>query len=545
MRTTANLILSVAGAVLAVLVIAFGAHWIVNRVYVEEGQSLRLQYKGPLVFGSREYAKPGHFAAVDEDGDPLEIGVLREMPGPGRHFYCPIWWDTKIVEDTVIRPGEVGIVTSKLGEDLPQGEFLVGGDLYETEHKGILRKVLTPGRYRVNPYAYEVNVVQTLRDDRGAQIKHAGWVHIPAGYVGVVTHKASDPLRKIESGIQQEVLPPGLYPVNPNEREIDVIGIGYVEKSIKVEEQKDAQGHVVKDESNEPLAVKGTGIEFSSTDGFNIQLDFSVIWGIMPEEAAQVVATFGNMEAVEQKVIVPQAESICRNIGSKMKAVDLLVGQTRQQFQKELDEEFQRILEEKKLTLLYGLVRHVYIPNEVRLPIQEGYLADELKLTREQESVTARVEAELREAEKLVEKEGVVIEEETKKMVANVIAEGAKTAKETEAETEQLVAAIDKQAADLEARRKEILGEATAEAQQLQEEAKAQKFQLAVEAFGSGEAYNLWQFAEGLPQNMDLQLFYAGEGTLWTDLKSVLPTLPLTTPPPAAKASATKPASGR
>jgi hypothetical protein len=410
--------------------------------------------------------------------------------------------------------------------------------LYETEHKGILRKVLTPGRYRVNPYAYEVNVVETLQDERnGGQVKHAGWVYIPAGYVGVVTYKASDPPRQIRAGIQQDVLPPGLYPVNPNEREIDVIGVGYVEKSIKVEEQMDATGQVVKDESNEPLAVKRTGIEFSSTDGFNIQLDFSVIWGIMPEEAAQVIATFGNLEAVEQKVIVPQAESICRNIGSKMKAVDLLVGQTRQQFQKELDEEFQRILQEKKLTLLYGLVRHVYIPNEVRLPIQEGYLADELKLTREQESTTAKVEADLREAEKLVEKEAVVIKEETRKMVANVTAEGAKKAKETEAETEQLVAAIDKQAAELEARRKEILGEATAKSQQLQEEAKAQKFQLAVEAFGSGEAYNLWQFAEGLPEKMDLQLFYAGEGTLWTDLKSVLPTLPVANPAAAAKAT--------
>jgi hypothetical protein len=36
---------------------------------------------------------------------------------------------------------------------------------------------------------------------------------------------------------------------------------------------------------------------------------------------------------------------------------------------------------------------------------------------------------------------------------------------------------------------------------------------------------------------MDLQLFYAGEGTLWTDLKSVLPTLPVANP---AQAKASK-----
>ena len=37
-------------------------------------------------------------------------------------------------------------------------------------------------------------------------------------------------------------------------------------------------------------------------------------------------ATLRLVDAVEQKVIMPQSESICRNIGSKMKAVELLVG---------------------------------------------------------------------------------------------------------------------------------------------------------------------------------------------------------------------------
>jgi hypothetical protein len=61
----------------------------------------------------------------------------------------------------------------------------------------------------------------------------------------------------------------------------------------------------------------------------------------------------------------------------------------------------------------------------------------------------------------------------------------------------------------------------------MQEEAKAQKFQLAIEAFGTPAAYNKWEFAEGLPTTLDLQMLYAGEGTLWTDLKSVTPTVPL------------------
>jgi hypothetical protein len=168
----------------------------------------------------------------------------------------------------------------------------------------------------------------------------------------------------------------------------------------------------------------------------------------------------------------------------------------------------------------------------VRIPIQQGYIADELKLTREQERDTAKTEAMLREKEKTVELESERIRVETEKKVAAVIAEGEKEAKEIEAETEQMVAVIDKEVAELEAQRTVVLGEAEAKAEQLQQEAKAQKFQLAVEAFGTGEAYNKWQFAEGLPDTIDLKILYAGDGTLWTDLKGVLPTLPIRPAPP-------------
>jgi regulator of protease activity HflC (stomatin/prohibitin superfamily) len=348
-----------------------------------------------------------------------------------------------------------------------------------------------------------------------------------------VTYLADNPLQQKQTGIQDEVLPPGLYPINPREQQVDIVEIGYRETSITVEQQTDAGGDIVHDESGEPLALPESGIGFPSNDGFDIQLDFTAIWGVMPVDAPTVVRTFGSIEQAEEKVIVPQSESICRNNGSKMGAVELLVGETRQQFQLDTSESFQTVLQEKNLTLLYGLVRHIYIPQEVRVPIQNGYIAEELKLTREQERDTAKTEANLREAEKKVELEAERIRVETEKMVASVIAEGDKEAKEIEAETVQKVAEIDKQTADLEAQKTVLLGEAEAKAQQMQEEAKADKFQLAVDAFGEPAAYSRWQFAEGLPESIDLQLFYAGEGTLWTDLKGVLPTLPLKAQPAA------------
>src|SRR5205814_6704646 len=101
----------------------------------------------------------------------------------------------------------------------------------------------------------------------------------------------------------------------------------------------------------------------------------------------------------------------------------------------------------------------------------------------------------------------------------------------------QQVAVIEKQIAEFDAKKTETLGKAKAQSDQLMKEATSQKFDLAVKAFGNANAYSKWQFAEGLPEDIQLQLFYAGEGTLWTDLKGIMPTLPLANPASPAPAA--------
>jgi len=535
-----------AGAVVAVAGLALGAfafHMLVNCIYVNEGESLRLRYKGPLIFGTAQSVQAGQYA------QPGEAGVFEEMKGPGRHFYCPIWWERSRVPDVVVKPGQVAIVTSRMGESLPPGEFLVDGELTgpnRAKHKGTLRKVLGPGRYRINDYGFETKVETLVQTKVGENVKHAGWVNIPTGYVGVVTNLASDAGTGQKGGIQKEVLPPGIYAVNPAERQIDIVGVGFWETSITVKHKVGPDGKDLLDISGEPEAIAGSGIGFPSNDGFNIQLDFTAIWGVMPQDAPAVVNTFGSVIAAEQKVIIPQSESISRINGSKMGANALLVGETRQVFQTSVSSHFQDVCKDKNLTLLYGLVRHIYIPKDIRTPLQEGYVADELKLTREEEKVTKQAEGELREAEKKVLQETEKVKVETAKLVASALAEGAKKVGELEAATKQQVAAIDKQIADLDAKKTETIGKAKAQADQLMKEATSQKFDLAVKAFGNAGAYTKWQFAEGLPENIQLQLFYAGEGTLWTDLKGVMPTLPLTNPAapkPAETPATVRPAS--
>ena len=535
-------------------------NWSINRVFVPPGKSLLLRYKGPLLLGRGHSPQPGQLARRE----PLEVGVLMEMPGPGRHFYCPLWWERTLVEDVVVEPGELAVVTSLVGSDpaagagrLGDSQFLVEGELGETTSKGTLRRVYGPGRYRVNPYAYEVKKIKGQADvSSGRQVKQSGWVRIETGHVGVVTNQTDNPRTGARQGIQPDPLPPGLYAINPREQQVDVIPIGYREKTLQSEPREktsqseprektsqseprektpssEPRGVVAGQTANLTIAHDGEpdmddavgGIVFPSKDGFTIHMDFTAIWGILPEQAPRVVEFSGNVDAVEQRVVVPLIESICRNEGSKLGAVELLVGETREKFQDDTTEQFETRLKETGVALQYGLVRHIYIPREVRFPIQQKYLADELTLTRDQEQLTARMEADLREQERTVDLESERIKVETEKLVAEKLAEGKKTAAETRAETNKRLATIDRETAELERQAKVLLGQAEAAAQQKLEEAKAERFQLAVEAFGTPQAFNQWVFATGLPEDLDLQMLYAGEGTFWTDLKGFEQTL--------------------
>jgi hypothetical protein len=527
-----------ASALLVLVVLAqvgyFGIwQWMVCRVEVPAGSSLLIRYKRPWPFGSAPQAPEGTLVQTGAAGNPQQVGILEDMPGPGRHFFSPLEYETQLVPDEVIPPGKIGVLVCKIGKPLPEGTYLVDAKGY----RGILRKVLTPGRYRINRYGYDVKVVDVdACAETNARVKRKAGdpTLIPPGYVGVVTNKANDPSTGEERGIQKRVLPPGIYFLNPEEKRIDIVSIGYSETTLMVDarQAEDAGADATSNLSQgirgdrlgtstgkDPRYVRGKGIEFPSSDGFPIHMDYTAIWGILPEQAPDVVRQFGTLKDVEQKVILPQIESICRLHGSRRGAVDLLVGDTREVFQDETSAELEKVLESKKLSLLFGLTRHIYVPRIVREPIQRAKIADELTKTREQEQLTAKAQADLTEA-----KAKVVFEEkrtlaETAKMVAETEAEGEKKAREIEATTEKLKAEIDAKTAAIEAQTTRVLGEAKAASVKMSKEAKAERIQLLVKAMGGPESYQRYTFAEGLPADLRLGIFYAGTGTLWTDLK--------------------------
>ncbi len=134
----------------------------------------------------RVYVGPGEMAIVtSKTGDELPPGAILAEPGQkgvqriplgeGRHFLNPVTHDWRIVAAITIPAGSVGVVTSKNGRELAPGEILAP----DRDSKGVWKDVLGPGRYRLNPEGYDVKVMSAI--------------NIPIGYVGVVTSQTGKP----------------------------------------------------------------------------------------------------------------------------------------------------------------------------------------------------------------------------------------------------------------------------------------------------------------------------------------------------------------
>ena len=199
----------VVGAVAVVAVVFTGFLWTCCRVYVPSGQMAIVTAKtgSPL--------PPGRILA-----EPGEKGVQRVPLAEGRHFLNPINNDWRIVPAMTIPAGSVGVVTSKTGKELAAGEILAPDE----DSKGVWRRVLGPGTYRLNPEGYDIKVMSAI--------------NIPIGYAGVVTSLTGKPAPKGqfagpgEKGVREKILQPGLYYVNPRAYQVDVVEVGMNQVSI-------------------------------------------------------------------------------------------------------------------------------------------------------------------------------------------------------------------------------------------------------------------------------------------------------------------------
>lgn len=440
---------------------------------------------------------PDEFLVViAHDGDELapgqmlaregQKGVREHVLGPGRHVVDRFGVTIERHPMLEILPGspsvkngdtvvpaqlpQVGVVTALVGAPLPPGSFLA-----DEGQRGVRRRVLTPGRYALNPYAYTVEVHDA--------------VVVPTGSVGVVTHLdgvlSSDELAGPDQrGVQRDVLHAGVHFLNPLEYSVNHIRIGWRELSFTGKH----------------------AIQFPSSDSNTITAEMSLIWGLLPEDAPYLVKRYGSEKDVIERVIKPQVESIVRLKGSNLSSRQFMEGDARVVFQDEVTVELKAALEKKKLRVLLALVRGLEVPEAVRKPFQLARLAEEEVLTNVELEATARVNARFN----TLKGEVAIAIAETKAEIQRQVAEeeqrGAAAVETLEARTK--LEAKRREAASREQRMlaATTVSEAEIDAQAVLGDADAEGERRLVEALGGAGAYRVWKLAKLIPSGLAIEL---------------------------------------
>jgi hypothetical protein len=198
-------------ATVGALIFVF-ALWHTFFVYVPPGNY--------LVVVSKEGAElpPGEVLA--ELG---QKGIQKKVQGEGWHFVMPFLYTSEVKKNTVVPAGQVGILISRGGKPLPPDMVLAepetdASGVERVVYQGIQRQVLMPGSYRINRDGFDVELKDMV------EIK-PGYVGVRRRVRGK-DGKDRFAQHPDEKGILREVLQPGKYAINPYEFEIVPMEVG-------------------------------------------------------------------------------------------------------------------------------------------------------------------------------------------------------------------------------------------------------------------------------------------------------------------------------
>lgn len=432
---------------------------------------------------------------------PGQKGVREQVHGEGWHFVWPLLFKTELKKnivvpgqqtvDGIVEPPKVGIVKALGGEPLPAGVFLA-----ERGQQGIWREVLLPGSYRLNPYGFEVKLVDM--------------VEIKPGNVGVLRRKlGADGPTEFASGpnekgiVRDKVLEPGLYPVNTEEYEVISCPIGIYQTTY----------HYDLDKS------KNTALVFDASDSNRIELDCTIEWELQPEHWPEWVAKFRTQERIESAVIKLNVKNISRNRGQDYGAEDFLDGDKREKFQTEFTNGLSLECQRDNVVVRNAFIRNIIIRDEFLRPKREEQLAKEKAETQKEQKITAETDNEVVAAEQTIKLEVAKVEAQTEQMVAAIDREATNLDIVTKAEVEQLEDEYAAEIAILESERTELLGKAEAEAKKTVESARSALHKMQMEVFANDmSAFMRYTLSQNLNPALRIRLFQSGPGTFWTNM---------------------------
>jgi uncharacterized membrane protein YqiK len=399
-----------------------------------------------------------------------EKGPQATTLSPGWNSWVwPLMYDVEVVEQTMIPEGKIGLLSASDGLSLPadttyapewkeetKGQMAQDAEFFLTEgggYKGPQSSVLSPGKYRINPKLFTVEIVPATTIDRamvGVVKSNVG--PPPAAPAAQLAAGADvDSFKLVDKGMRgiwRDPILPGQSYLNTKAYEVTKIS---------------TRTHVVRytvSQGQKAGVDEESEIMVRTSDGFTFPVDVRLEFSIQPQDAPLVVAIFGDDQDGMRAVMNSEVRGIFRNNAEDVKALDYVKDRSNQE--KQSLAMLQKALSKKGISV-----------SEVRI----GDVGDEKSLGTLLKTQTAR-EIALQEQETFRQQQ---LAAEQKKQLT-------RTEQEAEEEKRLATASYEVKIAEQDQKKRVIAAEAEAQAIKIQALAQAEAYKQIAEQIGSGNA---------------------------------------------------------
>lgn len=293
------------------------------------------------------------------------------MPGFKASLFIRVLNHVSFVDMVDVPDGRYAILVAKDGVKLDEGQVAakpwplgvntfrnedgkeVTGDMLDATffltdgrgRKGQQTTVLTPGRYPINPFLWDLDSNANLRRT-SIPPGHVGYVRsaidertIPAFFshsgepVDCNVPPVERDIGQLKAvlvsvgcrGVWNKPLPTGEYYLNKHVYDVTPLDTrmqnwtyrgGYTSRVIDLTVGEDGSIHQQETKSEVPVDEKAAGEAIAvKVEGWTVHQELRLQARVRPEDAPLVGAAVGNLEQVEDRIITPQVRSAIRNVG--------------------------------------------------------------------------------------------------------------------------------------------------------------------------------------------------------------------------------------
>ncbi len=513
-----------------------------------------------------------------------EAGYQARTLAPGLYWWMWPWQYGIVMQPFFVVPeGKIGLVLSNDGTELPTGNILarrVPSDNFQDTvqflesggQKGRQTSVMTPGTYRINPYAFTVTIADmtVVRESMVGIITTLDGAPLPAGQIAGKNVEGHNNFQNVDlflqnggnRGLQPQVVLAGSYYINPWAVQIEEIPmtevpIGHVGVVISYigEDGEDLSGVAFKHGNivqrgfrgvwMEPLGpgkypintftmkVEGvpttnlvlnwanarteahnldrnlSTITVRSKDGFPFNLDVAQIIHIPSVEAPKVIARFGSMTNLVSQVLEPTIGNYFRNSAQDSDVIAFL--STRKERQEAAREHIQAVLEIYNVIAVDTLIGDIVPPDSLMKTLTDRKIAQEEEKTYDTQRMAQEKRQGMERETALADIQREVVKAQQSVEIAQRTADAAVKKSEGEARSLKLQVGAESEATKTRA-------EANAEARRRQAAADADATKLTADAeaeriakTGTAEAEKILAIGRSTAEAYELQVKAMGE----------------------------------